>query len=142
MIYDGWTLNITLLFLIVIPLHLLPVAHGAAVQRKEMDNVSCVDVDAIDGDCSCNGATPAAPLGAGEKDFVTKEGNHEPDVSPESKSMHSEQQAGLEKDSHEPRSICPELELRDSCAEAPSPGKSQLNCALSNSPLSVLSSFP
>ncbi|KAK6245762.1 Ulp1 protease family [Theobroma cacao] len=112
------------------------VAPGAAVQRKEMDNVSCVDVDAIDGDCSCNGATPAAPLGAGENDFVTKEGNHEPDVSPESKSMHSEQQAGLEKDSHEPRSICPELELRDSCAEAPSPGKSQLNCALSNSPLS------
>ncbi|XVF36594.1 hypothetical protein REPUB_Repub19eG0070700 [Reevesia pubescens] len=151
------------------------VAHDAATQRKEMDTVPCIDVDAIDG------ATPATKPATDEKEFVLKEGNteldvspesksthseqqadlekdiHEPrsnfpatdekefilkkgntelDVSPESKSTHSEQQADLEKDIHEPRSNFPELELRDSCAEAPSPGNRQLNCALSNSPLS------
>ncbi|OMO57614.1 Peptidase C48, SUMO/Sentrin/Ubl1 [Corchorus olitorius] len=112
------------------------VADGAAVQRKQMDNVPCVDVDAIDGDCGCDRDTLAAPMGSGEKDFVPKEGNHEPDLSPESKTMHSEQLADFEKDSHEPRSTFSELELRDSYAEAPSPGKSQLNHPFSNSPLS------
>ncbi|XWS25380.1 hypothetical protein CRYUN_Cryun27aG0063700 [Craigia yunnanensis] len=103
------------------------VAHGAAIQRKEMDNIPRSDVDIVDDDCSCDGATPAALLGT--------EGNTEPDVSPDSKSTHSEQQADLENDSHEPRSAFPELELIDSCAEAPSPGNRQLNCALSNSAL-------
>ncbi|XWS14914.1 hypothetical protein CRYUN_Cryun35bG0049800 [Craigia yunnanensis] len=112
------------------------VSRGAAIQRKEMDKAPYVDVDATDGDCSCDGVTPAGPLGNGKKEFVLKEGNIEPDVSPESKSMHTEQQADLEKNNHEPRSTLPELELRDSSAEAPSPGNRQLNCALSNSPLS------
>ncbi|XP_022731497.1 probable ubiquitin-like-specific protease 2B isoform X2 [Durio zibethinus] len=111
------------------------VAQGAAIQRKEMDDVPSIDVDAIGGDCSFDGAAPAGLLGTGEKGFVLKEGNIEPDVSPASKSMYSEQQADLEKDSLEPRSTFPELELRDSCSEAPSPGNIQLNCALSNSAL-------
>ncbi|XP_022731570.1 probable ubiquitin-like-specific protease 2B isoform X3 [Durio zibethinus] len=119
----------------VILLHFLQVAQGAAIQRKEMDDVPSIDVDAIGGDCSFDGAAPAGLLGTGEKGFVLKEGNIEPDVSPASKSMYSEQQADLEKDSLEPRSTFPELELRDSCSEAPSPGNIQLNCALSNSAL-------
>ncbi|GMI64890.1 hypothetical protein HRI_000158300 [Hibiscus trionum] len=105
------------------------VSHGAAVQRKEMDNIPCVDVDAIDE------ATPVASLGSGETEFA-KEGNTELDISPESKSISSEQQPNLEKDMHEHRSTFPEFELRDSFSEAPSPRKRQLSCPLSSSPLS------
>ncbi|KAK8705542.1 hypothetical protein V6N13_049142 [Hibiscus sabdariffa] len=105
------------------------VAHGAAVQRKEMGNIPCVDVDAIDG------ATAASSLGSVEKEFA-KEGNTELDVSPESKSTSSEQQPDVEKDMHEHRSSCPEFESRDSFSEAPSPGERQLSCPLSSSPLS------
>lgn len=99
-----------------------------------MDNIPCVDVDkidgAIDGDYNFDGATPAASLGAVEKEFA-KEGNTELDVSPESKSTSSEQQPDLQNDIHE-------FELIDSFSEAPSPGKGQLNDSLSNSPLRVL----
>lgn len=129
-------------FLIVILLHFLQVAHGSAIQRVEMDNVPCLDVGAVGGDCSCDTATPPGPIGTGEKEFVLKEGNIELDVSPVPKSIHSEQQADLEKDNHEPRSTFLQLELRDSCAEAPSPGNRQLNCANPDSPLSVLFKFP
>ncbi|MBA0808274.1 hypothetical protein Gohar_024026, partial [Gossypium harknessii] len=100
-----------------------------------MDNIPCLDVDAIDGDCSCDVTTPVASLGSDEKDCILKEGNLELNVSPESKSTHSEQQADLVKDSHEPRCTFTDMEPRDSCPEVPSPGKRQLNCALSNSPL-------
>ncbi|TYI43169.1 hypothetical protein ES332_A01G150400v1 [Gossypium tomentosum] len=94
------------------------VARGTAVQRKGMDNIPCVDVDAIDGDYSFDGATPAASLGAVEKEF-SKEGNTDLDVSPESKSTCSEQQPDLQNDIYE-------FELRDSFSEAPSPGKRQI----------------
>lgn len=115
------------------------VAHGAAIQRKEIDNIPCVDVDSLDGDCNCDGSTPAVLLGT-EKEFVLKEGNTELDVSPDLNSSHSEQE-NLEKDSRDPRSTSPGLELRDSCVEAPSPANGHLNCALSNSPLTVLFKF-
>ncbi|GMJ02521.1 hypothetical protein HRI_003921300 [Hibiscus trionum] len=105
------------------------VAHGAALQRKEMNNIPCANVDAIDG------GTPAASLGSGEKEFA-QEGNTELDVSPESKSTSSEQQPDLERDMHEHGSTLPEFESRDSFSEAPSPGKRQLSCPLSSSPLS------
>ncbi|KAK8996793.1 hypothetical protein V6N11_020290 [Hibiscus sabdariffa] len=105
------------------------VAHGDAVQRKETNNIPCVDVDAI------HGATPAASLGFGEKEFA-KEENTELDVYPESKSTSSEQQPDIEKDMHEHRSTFPEFESRDSFSEAPSPAKRQLSCPLSSSPLS------
>ncbi|PPD89527.1 hypothetical protein GOBAR_DD13533 [Gossypium barbadense] len=105
------------------------VARGAAVQRKGMDNIPCVDVDAIDGDYRFDGATTAASLGAVEKEF-SKEGNTDLDVSPESKSTSSEQQPDLQNDIHE-------FELRDSFSEAPSPGKRQVNDSLSNSPLRI-----
>ncbi|XP_016748896.1 probable ubiquitin-like-specific protease 2B isoform X2 [Gossypium hirsutum] len=100
-----------------------------------MDNIPCLDVDAIDGDCSCDVTTPVASLGSDEKDCILKEGNPKLNVSPESKSTLSEQQADLVKDSHEPRCTFSDMEPRDSCPEVPSPGKRQLNCALSNSPL-------
>ncbi|KAE8666763.1 putative ubiquitin-like-specific protease 2B [Hibiscus syriacus] len=72
-----------------------------------MDNSPCLNVGAIDVDCNCDVATP-------------------PDVP-----LCSD----LEKDSYEPRCTLTELESRDSCAEAHSPGKRQLDSALSNSPL-------
>ncbi|KAG4147431.1 hypothetical protein ERO13_D05G222200v2 [Gossypium hirsutum] len=100
-----------------------------------MDNIPCLDVDAVDGDCSCDVTTPVASLGSDEKDCILKEGNPKLNVSPESKSTHSEQQADLAKDSHEPRCTFTDMDPRDSCPEVPSPGKRQLNCALSNSPL-------
>ncbi|KAE8656110.1 O-fucosyltransferase family protein [Hibiscus syriacus] len=105
------------------------VAHGAAVQREEMDNVPCIDVGAIEG------ATPAASLGSGENEFA-KEGNTDLDVSPESKATSSEQQPNLEKDIHKHGSTFTEFESRNSFSEAPSPGKRQLSCPLSSSPLS------
>ncbi|KAL4272136.1 hypothetical protein GQ457_13G009550 [Hibiscus cannabinus] len=105
------------------------VAHGAAVQRKEMGNIPCIDVDAIDG------ATAASSLGSVEKEFAM-EGNTELEVSPESKSTSSEQQPDVEKDMHEHRSSFPEFESRDSFSEAPSPGERQLSCPLSSSPSS------
>ncbi|XP_039023453.1 probable ubiquitin-like-specific protease 2B isoform X2 [Hibiscus syriacus] len=86
------------------------------------------DVGGIDG------ATPAASLGPGENEFA-KEGNTELDVSPESKSTSSEQQPDLEKYMHKCGSTFPEFESRNSFSEAPSPGKRQLSCPLSSSPL-------
>ncbi|KAL4332375.1 hypothetical protein GQ457_07G024180 [Hibiscus cannabinus] len=94
-----------------------------------MDNIPCLDVDAIDV------ATPSALPVNGEKDLFLKKGNPELNFSPELKSTHSEQQADLEKDNHEPKHTFTELESRNSCAEAPSPGKRQLDCVLSNSQL-------
>lgn len=127
--------------LIAILLHLFQVGNGAAVLRKEMDDIPCLDVDAIDGDCSCDVTTPVASLGSDDKDCVLKEGNPKLNVSPELKSTHSEQQADLVKDNHEPRCTFTDMEPRDSSPEVPSPGKRQLNCALSNSPLIVLFKF-
>lgn len=115
-------------------LNLFPVARGTDIQTKEVRNVPCVDVDAIDSDHGCENANPYTPLAAVGEASPTKEGKSGLETVPHSNSTSHEQHLHIQTDNHETGSFFPELEMR-----ASSPGDSQSNCALVESPSSVLS---
>lgn len=111
-------------------------------QTKETGSVPCVDADTVDCDLSCGDATSHTSLDKAEEkiDSVAECFNA---ASQLKSSSHEEcvEFRPLESDNHESRSFVSEEEKRYSDLEAPSAGKSGLNCDRSDSPSNVLYLF-
>ncbi|XP_024028801.1 probable ubiquitin-like-specific protease 2B isoform X2 [Morus notabilis] len=109
---------------------------GFAAQEtptKETGSAPCVDVDAVDCELSCGNATSYVPLDKAEEkiDSGTECFNAAPQLQ---SSSHEECPEFRPLDNHGSRSFLSEAEKRCSDLEAPSPGKSQLNCDRLDSP--------
>ncbi|GLT79914.1 hypothetical protein SLA2020_513820 [Shorea laevis] len=106
-------------------------AQSSAVSRTEINDVPCMDIDAIDCDHNGDEAAPSVQPNGGEEGG-SKERESGLPFFLQSKSTSNELQADLDKDNNESRSSFPKLDSRDSCAEAPLPWRNQLNSALLN----------
>ncbi|KAA8528357.1 hypothetical protein F0562_035712 [Nyssa sinensis] len=111
------------------------VAQETNVQTKEIGDVPCVDVDAIDNDQNCGLAALCTPLEAERKDCATK-GMSGLDDDLQLNSTSHEQHPQFISNKLELRSPFAPLEARGSSPDAASSGHSQLNCALLKPPSS------
>ena len=114
---------------------MFPVAQGTKIRSKEIGNVPCVDVDAVDNDRNGNYAVSHTPLDAGV-DCATK-GMSELDDFAQNNSTSPEHNPRFIPNKFQPGS----LGTRDSNPELASPEKVQINLALLRSPCSVLDLF-
>uniref|UniRef100_A0A5B6Z6G2 Putative ubiquitin-like-specific protease 2B isoform X2 n=1 Tax=Davidia involucrata TaxID=16924 RepID=A0A5B6Z6G2_DAVIN len=111
------------------------VARGTNIQTKEIGDVPCVDVDAIDNDQNCDDVALCTPLEAKREDCATK-GTSGLDDNVQLNSTSHEQHLLFVSNKLEPGSPVARLEARGSSPEAALPGNSQLNCALLKPPSS------
>ncbi|KAG2698746.1 hypothetical protein I3760_07G163300 [Carya illinoinensis] len=110
-------------------------AHGeeANIERKEDGRVHCVDVDASGCDRSCENAESYNPLHPEEENFAQKEELSVLDTGLHSSSV-SQEHPDFTLETNKSRNFPSELERKDSCLEAPPPGKGQIDYDLLKSP--------
>ncbi|KAG6705185.1 hypothetical protein I3842_07G168500 [Carya illinoinensis] len=110
-------------------------AHGeeANIERKEDGRVHCVDVDASGCDRSCDNAESYNPLHPEEENFAQKEELSVLDTGLHSSSV-SQEHPDFTLETNKSRNFPSELERKDSCLEAPPPGKGQIDYDLLKSP--------
>uniref|UniRef100_A0A5B6Z6E4 Putative ubiquitin-like-specific protease 2B isoform X2 n=1 Tax=Davidia involucrata TaxID=16924 RepID=A0A5B6Z6E4_DAVIN len=111
------------------------VAQGTNIQSKEIADVPCVVVNAIENDQNCDNDVSCTPPDVGGEDCTTK-GMSGLDADLQLNSASHEQHPQFIPNKLEPGSFFAPLEARASSPGAASPSNSQLNCALLKSPSS------